>query len=566
MGNVGRHAGVGYSAMLKCIAAVIILTPGSGVVMAQAPAPESSGIVISTTSRLVQLNIVARDKKGAPVTDLTKDDLILKEDGKQQNLAVFSLEQGEKIGAVATQLPAGFFTNRLEHKGGVPNSATVLLFDTLNTQPGYFGRARPKIAKFLAGIDPQLRVAIYMLSRSGLRVVHDFTTDTALLTRKLDDVNDTQKLTMSPEAAAFLASIGDPSKAAQAITGGGSGLDVAAALIAWADQAERATVERVDTSTTINALAAVAARLAAVPGRKNLVWVSTGFRLAPTGADQQIALTSQFGRAIRALNDASVAVYSVDARGLLALTDELRSPMMDPRSIPSPRQRRMTFDPGPTDQKNTMEQVARQTGGRMYFGSEIDEALPQVFEHSRVSYTAGYYPTNPNYDGKYRRISVQTQRKDVILSYRAGYYAQPDLRSMEEQKKAELLGAVWSPIDATAIGVDAQLERTSGNAPEDRQVVIQVDGRDLVFEPEGAGYRCRLELYIVQKDAQGNQVDGTWDNVDVPLTADKVRTLQKAGFAHRRAVRLNPKTGILRIIVRNGAGALGSLSIPLPKQ
>ncbi len=535
--------------------------------MAQAPTPDSSGVVISTTSRLVQLNIIARDKKGAPVTDLTKDDLIVKEDGKQQNLAVFSLEEGDKIGAAAASpLPAGFFSNRLEHKGGVPNSATVLLFDTLNTQPGYFGRARPKIAKFLAGVDPRFRVAIYTLNRSGLHVVHDFTTDTALLTRKLDDVKEAEKLTISPEAAAFLASIGDPSKASQALTGGGSGLDVAAFLIAWSDQVERANIERVDTSATINALEAVAGRLAAVPGRKNLVWVSTGFRLTPNTRDQMIGLTSQFGRAIRALNDASVAVYSVDARGLLALTDELRSPMMDPRNIPSARQRRMSFEPGPTDQKNTMEQVALQTGGRMYFGSEVDEALPQVFEHSRVSYTVGYYPTNANYDGKYRRISVQAKRKDVVLSYRAGYYAQPDLQSLDQQRKSELLSAVWSPIDATAIGLDAQLEKLPGGTPEDRQVAIQVAGRDLVFESHDAGYRCRLELYIVQKDAQGNQVDGTWDKVDVPLTLEQVRTLQKGGFAHRRAVRLNPKTGIIRLIVRNGAGALGSVSIPLPKQ
>ncbi len=81
--------------------------------------------------------MTAHDGKSAPVLDLTKEDFTVTEDGKAQTIALFALEKGEAIGTPARQLPAGFFSNRLECRGGVPNSATVILIDLLNTPPGY---------------------------------------------------------------------------------------------------------------------------------------------------------------------------------------------------------------------------------------------------------------------------------------------------------------------------------------------------------------------------------------------------------------------------------------------
>lgn len=61
-------------------------------------------------------------------------------------------------------------------------------------------------------------------------------------------------------------------------------------------------------------------------------------------------------------------------------------------------------------------------------------------------------------------------------------------------------------------------------------------------------------------------MDGTFDKLDIPLTTEKVRAIQNTGFAHQRALKLKPDTAIVRVLVRNGAGALGSVSIPLPRK
>ncbi len=155
-------------------------------------------------------------------------------------------------------------------------------------------------------------------------------------------------------------------------------------------------------------------------------------------------------------------------------------------------------------------------------------------------------------------------RSGVKLGYQAGYYAaEPASAGAAEQRKAELLRAVWSPVDATAIGLDASLERVSGSAPDERALSLHIDGNALLFEPQGAALACRMELLVVQKNAEGRQVESTLDTFDVPATQDKARALRTRGVTHRKALRLKPETAILRIVLRNTAGALGSLSIPL---
>jgi len=41
----------------------------------------------------------------------------------------------------------------------------------------------------------------------------------------------------------------------------------------------------------------------------------------------------------------------------------------------------------------------------------------------RTQYLLGYYPANPTHDGKYRKIQVQTSRKDISIRARPGYRA-----------------------------------------------------------------------------------------------------------------------------------------------
>ena len=86
--------------------------------------PSDSGVLIRSTTRLIQLNVVVHDRKGEPVKDLKKEDFKIFDNGKPQKVAVFSMDANVVLPQMKP-LPQNVFTNKLTVRGGVPNSVSV---------------------------------------------------------------------------------------------------------------------------------------------------------------------------------------------------------------------------------------------------------------------------------------------------------------------------------------------------------------------------------------------------------------------------------------------------------
>lgn len=71
-----------------------------------------------------------------------------------------------------------------------------------------------------------------------------------------------------------------------------------------------------------------------------------------------------------------------------------------------------------------LEDLARFSGGKLHRADTLRD-LPKAFAliaaELRQQYSLGYYPTNSNRDGKYRKIEVKVSRKDVVIRARPGY-------------------------------------------------------------------------------------------------------------------------------------------------
>jgi len=111
---------------------------------------------LRVTTHLVQINLVVHDKKGQPVADLTRDDFVLVDQGQPQKISIFSVDSGRPLpapgraaAAKPAALPPNYFSNRLERPSGTPSSATVILFDGLNTRFEDQACARSELVKFL---------------------------------------------------------------------------------------------------------------------------------------------------------------------------------------------------------------------------------------------------------------------------------------------------------------------------------------------------------------------------------------------------------------------------------
>src|SRR5712692_6508611 len=214
--------------------------------------------VLRVTTRLVQVNVIVQGKKGEPVGDLTQGDFTLLDQGESQTISTFSMESTRVLPARVQPLPANFFTNRYEQKGGAPTSVTVILLDGLNTKFEDMAYARQQIVKFLGQLQPQDRVGLYTLT-TRLSILHDFTSDAAPLLRAL---------------ARFKGHAGTELAASEPEPAADTGNNLIDDFLNAANQrmSDFYTINRA--RSTADALEAIANHVAGLPGRKNLIWVS----------------------------------------------------------------------------------------------------------------------------------------------------------------------------------------------------------------------------------------------------------------------------------------------------
>ena len=247
------------------------------------------------TTKLVQVSVIAHDSKGAPVTDLRREEFQILDNGAPQEIRVFVAET-QSSATPPQNLAPNTFTNRISGSSG--NS--VILFDNLLTgfgdPEGLDGTAYgvQKVLEALRKIPEGERIAIYALGRK-LRVIREFTTDRESLERQL------RAWKPSPDDSVTGTALCLPAPAIPAHPG--------TADVVLQGQAEMVrSCMRVDSLQRAapfdEELKQIADHLAGIPGRKQLIWMANQFPITP----------SQMQR----LTNAGVAIYPVNEAGVKA--------------------------------------------------------------------------------------------------------------------------------------------------------------------------------------------------------------------------------------------------------
>jgi VWFA-related protein len=149
---------------------------------ALAQQPEET--VLRVTTRLVQVSVVAHDRDGNPVRDLTRDDFTLTDNGRPQPISVFSVQVAEPAESAPDQADANplVISNRTLRSTEKPIAVTAVLFDALNiSRLDDFLYAKREVVKFLSTLRPGDPVALYSINGPHVRVIHDFTDDSGSL-------------------------------------------------------------------------------------------------------------------------------------------------------------------------------------------------------------------------------------------------------------------------------------------------------------------------------------------------------------------------------------------------
>jgi len=561
-----------------------------------APSPATSLPTLKITTRLVVVDVVAVDSKGHPITDLKAEDFSLTEEGSNQQIKVFSFQQpaaADQAQQVPPKLPPHMVSNVPTYK---PNrTLSVLLLDGLNTENVAQKYARQEMLKYLEKLPAGQPVAVFLLG-NRLRLLQDFTTDPSLLKQAIARVRDKSSPLLGDEPALSAATAGSMNEL---------GMQGMAAQIQLFQQEERAAQIDVRVQMTLSALMSLARTLAGYPGRKNLVWVSSAFpsnvfvdpagifssssRRQEASLSQGRSYSDQIERLANALSNARVAVYPVDTHGVTNLGPWTTLSNNDSngnylgrtatgRSGGSTREgsAAMGVELGRTTEgleavHSTMNTVAERTGGRAFYNTnDLDGAIHDGIEDGSTYYTLGYYPENKNWDGKFRKIIVKSNRSGVKLHYRQGYVASDPhgYLKMDPKQQAMDFGQALNlenPI-ATALPFKSALIMPSEKTANKLVVNFGVDAHAMSFELQDDGLQhtsvdCAMQVF----NGKGTPVRPVQaQNFSAALKPEQYQLVMQKFFPCSQSIELPSGDYVLRLGVRdNTTGLIGTVNAPV---
>jgi VWFA-related protein len=97
-----------------------------------------------------------------------------------------------------------------------------------------------------------------------------------------------------------------------------------------------------------------------------------------------------------------------------------------PPSRPEDASIERTLDMAYATADSYLKEIAEKSGGRLLRADTIaslPDAFGQIAAELRTQYMLGYYPLNKERDNRYRKIKVESTRKNVAIRARPGYLA-----------------------------------------------------------------------------------------------------------------------------------------------
>lgn len=354
-------------------------------VYAQTP-PAQPGTVIRATTRLVEVHVVARDAQGRPVTDLRSEDFRVFDDGADRSVASFSIDaaSAQSEMSVATRNPAPSVNNR-RSQGATGYSA--ILLDWLNSSFSDRLRGDDAVRNVLSTIPVRQLVAIYALgteppnSKHPLALFSNFSDSSADIASIINDPLILRGPDLAESHGIFDARY----------SGSAQNVSVQQQVFDWDNRI----------MDTVRALSDLADRMARLPGRKSVIWLTTGFpaiidaKVIPGIKTPEGIYLKEIDRVLARFNQLNIAVHTVNTKGLSAS--------------------------GGRSYDDTLKEFADRTGGTMFSDrNDIETGVRVALEDMHDGYTLGFLVPDGAAAGMHR-IRVRTSKRNVNLAYRESY-------------------------------------------------------------------------------------------------------------------------------------------------
>jgi VWFA-related protein len=528
------------------LAAAALFSPLSPLA-AQEPAQPiaSPGGTIRVSSELVLVNVVARDKKGNPITDLKKGDFTLYEDGKKQEISSFDFEDvdqlqndgGPTVSGAAPGTPGSLLHSSKKNPPTLDardRRLILLFFDFSAMEPEQVDRSVDAAKKFIqTKMQPADLIAMVSLA-TNMHVDCDFTDDQKKLLDVLAGYN-------SGEGQGFDA--GTTGSAEGTAESGGSFTEDDTDLNTF-------TADR-----KLLAIQSLMDALNKLPQKKSVIYFSNG--ITQSGVDNQSALRAATAAAVKA----NASIYSLDVRGLQAFPPggEAQNASLHGQSGYTGGSILNDLN-GNAASQDTLATLSSDTGGKAFFDSnDFSGIFSQVQKDSSVYYVLGFTSNNRLKDGRFRHLKVTVNRPDLKLDFRSGYYAGRDFEHLNhgdrEQQLDDELAAQLPRVDVPVYAGAAYFRRDDSHYY--LSVSLVIPGSQIPFVTEKDKDNATIDVIGEALETGKFPVGRLRDTVKLAL--DSTREVRRKNVQYNTGFLLAPGNYHLKFVVReNQTGRMGS--------
>ena len=522
----------------------------SGSANAAGSSNQDMGYVLTSESDLVLTNVVVRDAKtGDVVTGLKQSDFTILEDGKPQQISSFDFESVDMakplneatISGLASSATGKTATSGVRPEDLKDHRLIVFFFDLTSMQPEDIDRSVEAARDFLTHKMQAADLIALVSLDTALKVDQDFTSDKEKLAAEIGMYNGT-------EGSAF----------AQGATANSNQVEDASGYTP--DESE---YNDINTDRELYALRAISKSLERINQKKSLLYFSGG--LTRDGIENQASLRAAINAAVRA----NLAIYSLDTRGLQAISPagDASTGSLRGTGAYNGAAIQNNFNANFASQE-TMSTLSVDTGGKAFFdNNDFSPAFAQIQRDSSAYYVIGFNSANRARDGRFRKLQIKVNRPGVKLEYRPGYYAPADFKhSGKEDRERELQDQLASDLPATdvALYLDAYYFRLDENrfyVP----VSLIVPGSQIPFVKGGDKDKATLDVIGEVLDEAKHPIGNVRETVK--LAVDQQQQVRQKNIQYSTNFNLPPGKYHLKFVVReNETGHMGSFEtdITLP--
>jgi hypothetical protein len=313
------------------------------------------------------------------------------------------------------------------------------------------------------------------------------------------------------------------------------------------------------TQQTLESLQVIAQHVSHIPGRKNLVWISGGFPFSINQDEMNIDnprdsrnFNEETQKMARFLNDANMAIYAIDARGLFqtAVPDASQRGKINARSAPRAPKVDHSYE--------TFDIVAERTGGKAFHNTnDIAGAIKKAVDDARVSYVIGFYPEDIKWDGEFHKLTLHCSRGGVNIRYRPGYFASSALPQQTTRRFTSVQQAIHATTSSDELGFTVNLQAK----PDAVLAKIVVDPGNITLTEQDGKWIGNVQFVAICGNVEKGQFEEPkMMNVNLKFPPEAHEAVLKNGFTINHTFYLKPDTDQFRIAIEDmPSGAIGSL-------